>query len=51
MAGIKMHKIRAFLAGAIALILGIIVVSFALAMVGINVPLLNRIPAMFGMGG
>ena len=51
MAGLKVHKIRSFLAGVVALILAVIVISFALAMAGINVPLLNQIPAMFGVGG
>ena len=49
MAGIKMHKIRSFLAAVVALILGVIVISFALAVMGINVPGLNMIPAMFGV--
>lgn len=46
-----MHKVRSFLAGVVAIILAVIVISFGLAVAGINVPGLNRIPAMFGVGG
>jgi len=49
MAAIKTHKIRSFLAGTVAVILAVVILSFMLAVMGISVPGLNMIPAMFGV--
>lgn len=51
MAGLKMHKVRSFMASVVALILAFVVISFALVAAGINLPVFNILPRMVGFGG
>ncbi len=48
MAGIKMHQIRSFLAGVIAVGLVIVLAAFGTAAVGIRLPILSNVTDAFG---
>lgn len=44
-----MHKIRAFIAGVVAVVLVVLLAAFGTAALGIRVPLLSNITDAFGM--